>query len=914
MMSKNSPVTSYKKGGNLLNPFIKLSIFLIILGLFVTPVSAFDDSVQRYIVDINEVWNITVTGLGDSDVVVNYPTTYPTAAAIKMCLTGAGVGTVTASSINTMESDYVSFTVLGGVGYYGSGYDTKLRYYNDSQVKILDVSLADVLGIGVNTPYPTGRYEFVRSTNDIMLYIDGVYIDNLGSIPILTDDIYFELYVKYGNAPAINYLLIDDISTTSIIGMSLEWSQANTNIDTSYGIQSQSSFPTDEYTLKVVRPSTSETINTTSLGTGTTGNESGFVRWNRNDIFGSNFGLYQALLYRESNLLDSTTFSIFDTTIQGAVDWQYDLYTIADSPAIQYTVTNGDFSVYSYSLKIVDSNAQLKDSFVISQTTGYKYPNIASYTTGGYFAILSRTHKTTGAIDDFAYDTVIITAEGYTPSSYINFLADQYTLGDTATYNWNWNEDDTSIYHRERIVIEKDGVVLDRINTGDTGIRFLDMDELGSYRISLISYGLLTYSNPITYATDTVNSIERIDSYINVPQEAALKTNFTATYLYGSTPTTPVINIKQLQNDYTYKIIDTKILPSATAGVTYTTDISISSVGSYVIDLYDNGKGESLATDTIFINYVYIPPSDIVLSSYIDTTMTNYSYGGVISGSYAIDDVNYTDYHTKVEVYNVDKDIISFAYEPLHQIDSFDIPISDFDIYSDGDTSYPVDTNFLSGNNRVQLSAYNADGTLNEVIAHKNITISATDEEGYGLTLSKYTVEENEIFAIKAITPVQASIVIHPLTLMGVSDTTILINGTTQMSYALGIEDTYSISLVSSGETKATQIIKVLEGEEIQPPVDDDVTPTQGTIEMVIMFLSMPAFWGMIIWVGVVGGAAQSNAVNRSSTGYIAFALGNILAVVGMFAPYTMYVLVILWIGAGVFFKLGREAAGSEEY
>lgn len=95
-------------------------------------------------------------------------------------------------------------------------------------------------------------------------------------------------------------------------------------------------------------------------------------------------------------------------------------------------------------------------------------------------------------------------------------------------------------------------------------------------------------------------------------------------------------------------------------------------------------------------------------------------------------------------------------------------------------------------------------------------------------------------------------------------------------------------------------------------PVEE--IPTQGTIDMVITFLTMPAFWGMIIWVGVVGGASQSNAVNRSSTGYIAFAFGNILAVVGMFAPYTMYILVILWIGAGVFFKLGKEAAGSEEY
>jgi len=903
--SKTSPVTTYEKGGNSLSPFIKLSLFLIVLGLFVMPTSAFDDDVQRYDTDYEEVWTVYGDYSGNSvytNEVVNYPTEYPTARAIKLYAKNNGVGSshTYIESLDNLSNDYIAFTMLD---IYENAGSVNLLYYTSINGTVMTMALPDT----------SGRYELVENAGFVSLYIDGVYIKN----EAISEDylVKIKLYCGASTSGAAPYMILDDFSTSSIIGMNEVWTQANTNIDTSYGIQSQSSFPTDEYTLKVVRPSTSTTINTTSLGTGTTGNESGFVRWNRTNIFGSNFGLYQALLYRESNLLDSTIFSIFDTTIQGEVDWQYDLYTIADSPAIQYTVTNGDFSVYSYSLRIVDSNAQLKDSFVISQTTGYKYPNIASYTTGGYFAILSRTHKTTGAIDDFAYDTVIITAEGYTPSSYINFFADQYTLGDTATYNWNWNENDLSIYRRERIVIERDGVVLDRINAGDTGIRYLDMDELGSYRISLISYGLLTYSNPITYATDTVNSIERIDSYINVPQEAALKTNFTATYLYGSTPTSPIINIKQLQNDYTYKIIDTKILPSATAGVTYTTDISISSVGDYVIDLYDNGKGESLATDTIFINYVYIPPIEVVQSSYIETTDTTYGYGGVISGSYAIEDNNFTDYHTKVEVYNVDKDIISFAYEPLHQIDTFDIPIFDFDVYSDGENSYPVSTKFLSGANRVRLSTYNTNGSLNEVIAYQNITISATDTEGYGLTLSKYTVTENEVFAIKAITPVQANIVIHPLSLMGVSDTSFLINGSTQITYALGMEDTYRISLVSSGETKSSQIIKVLEGEVITPPVDEEVDGvTQGTIEMIIMFLSMPAFWGMIIWVGVVGGVAQSNAVNRSSTGYIAFALGNILAVVGMFAPYTMYILVILWIGAGVFFKLGREAAGSEEY
>jgi len=913
MISKKSLLTTYKKGGNSLNPFIKLSIFFIVLGLFVLPVSAFDDSVQRYDIDYTDVWNNNGTGTG-SVTVVNMPVLYPTSNTMKFYHIGTGLLDNTGigvKSINRLDNNYFAFTIRDYIeeAVHGSN-AVYIEYTNESGV-ILGSFNIDTY---VSSSHDNNRYEFVKQANAILLYIDGVFIANLGDI--IEDSTYFSVRVFSVSDGKYSILCVDDFSTSSIIGMDAEWTQASTYIDTSYGIQSQSSFPTDEYFIKTYRISTGELINTTSLGTGATGNESGFVRWNRSVIFGSNFGLYLSKLYRESDVLASTYFSIFDTTIQGSVDWEEDSYTIADSPAIGYEIPNGDLTTYTYTLKIVDSNQQIKESYTLSSLSGIKGPSIVSYSSGIHYAVLSRIHKITGKIDDFAFDTTTISAEGVTPPSYINWGADQYTIGDTAVYTWSWAEDDLSIWKRERVVIMKDGVVLDRINAGDYGTRYLDADEIGGYSASLISYGLLTYSNPIIYATDNMDVHEPIDSFINVPQESATKTNFTATYLYGSSPINPIINIKELQNDYSYKIIDTKILPPASGGTTYTTNLSISQVGYFVIDLYDNGKGKSLATDTIQTNFVYIPPTDVILSSYIEATESTYGLGSVISGVYGMDDTNFTDYHPKLEVYNYDKDVTSFSFPIAHQLDSFDIPISDDLFYSDGENTHVVNTNFLTGDNCVRLSTYNTDGTLNEIVAYDNFTISATDSEGYSLTLSRYTVEEEDSFTIKAITPTEAVIRVHPLTLMGVSDELITVNATINFPYSIGVSDTYLISLEVNDQTKITQMLKVLPQTTILDPTvdEDDEIVTLGTIEMIITFLSMPAFWGMIIWVGVVGGVAQSNAVNRSSTGYIAFAFGNILAVVGMFAPYTMYILVILWIGAGVFFKLGREAAGSEEY
>jgi len=70
-----------------------------------------------------------------------------------------------------------------------------------------------------------------------------------------------------------------------------------------------------------------------------------------------------------------------------------------------------------------------------------------------------------------------------------------------------------------------------------------------------------------------------------------------------------------------------------------------------------------------------------------------------------------------------------------------------------------------------------------------------------------------------------------------------------------------------------------------------------------LTFMSIPAFWGFIIWVlliyYVISHSADGSSKNAGLVGFIA---ANLEAVIGLWSPFTWYILVICWIGAAIFF------------
>ncbi len=97
--------------------------------------------------------------------------------------------------------------------------------------------------------------------------------------------------------------------------------------------------------------------------------------------------------------------------------------------------------------------------------------------------------------------------------------------------------------------------------------------------------------------------------------------------------------------------------------------------------------------------------------------------------------------------------------------------------------------------------------------------------------------------------------------------------------------------------------------------IPEDAGEPEAIFNNIFYFMTLPIFWGLVLYIGFIVGMAQTG-VNGTAIGFIAFLLLQLFAVVGLFAPYTIYILVVSWIGAGMFFTIGRKLiyGGGGEY
>lgn len=79
-------------------------------------------------------------------------------------------------------------------------------------------------------------------------------------------------------------------------------------------------------------------------------------------------------------------------------------------------------------------------------------------------------------------------------------------------------------------------------------------------------------------------------------------------------------------------------------------------------------------------------------------------------------------------------------------------------------------------------------------------------------------------------------------------------------------------------------------------------------------FMAMPAFWGLILWVLVVYGVASQPNTKKDSTLIVAFLAANIEAAIGLWYPFTFYILALTWIIAAILFvAAGKRTTGGED-
>jgi hypothetical protein len=429
-------------------------IFLVLLALMICicPVSALEDSVQRYDVDINDIWDVSAVhtgGTGSASVsIVNNPVLYPTANSIRLYAHGDSYSYKTSlasiKTLNYFNSNYFAFTVNAGSVELADGY-FNLYFYNTTDVSIGTFAL----GSHVNSYHDNDRYEFITSGSTVNLYINGVYQSNI-ILSQSSSNYYVKLqaYIS-GTFQELVTVTIDDFSTSSILGMNQDWTQANTNIDTSYGIQSMGSFPSADYSVQTSRITSGAVINTTELGTGASGDPVGFIRWNRNNIFGNNFGLYQSRILRDGNVLASTKFSIFDSTVAGSVSWIDDSYATGATAGINYDLVSPEFSSYYYYLHVINSGGTGFSQNLIT-TSDTELVTLTDYLVGDCYAVLSRTSKSTGISSDIAYGLMTVTAAGAGPVDSISIPYTEYERGDTVDVTFSHEESGYIVIHDVR--------------------------------------------------------------------------------------------------------------------------------------------------------------------------------------------------------------------------------------------------------------------------------------------------------------------------------------------------------------------------------------------------------------------------------------------------------------------------------
>ena len=403
---------------------IKLFVVALLLLFSVGGAYGFEDSVQRYAIDYTDIWEFTtdITTYGTATISdANYPTLYPSSKSLYMYSFGdgeyspvrAGKGYGYLTSYYPINSDYFSFTMYNG---YASGVGSQKSEFNVVYLQEDRNTVAGTYKIlngisGTDSISESTRFELIRSGNNLFVYKNGV---NILSSTLTYDG---NVYVSFeslawgkpdGSKDSTVYARIDDFSTSSIIGMDEQWTQAVTYIDTSYGIQSYDSFPSSTYTITSSRIGSGTTTNTTTLTS-----QTDFIRWNRTQIYGNDWGLYHVQLFRDSTKLAETTFTYFDSTISGSVYYDQDSYSQGQTANIDYTISSPDFATYTYYLKTMDVSGTVQDTYTLTASSGTKSPALTDYDSGIYYAILSRTSKSTGTVEEFAYDYASVTETVY---------------------------------------------------------------------------------------------------------------------------------------------------------------------------------------------------------------------------------------------------------------------------------------------------------------------------------------------------------------------------------------------------------------------------------------------------------------------------------------------------------------------
>lgn len=284
----------------------KLLFYLLIFLLSIPSAHAFEDTAEHYINSPSEEWVKSAGGyeakislISSSD-----PTSIPGNVVIYFESTHYADAYMV--STTPIYAGYISWIHKGGVRYRDGAYKYEIWDY-DTNTTLVSFYVPQSTAIPPNT-----KVEIIISGSYADLYLNGTLSQSVVQSGI---DIGDKVRIAIGTSAGgqdLKSFYIDDITSSSIIGIAKLYNEANSNILFTWSSQLMRSYTNQQ---QVTLYSLTNTNNTGEVHTwnipqddNSTGLEHGYLVFPRSSIMGNDFGLYMLEMTRGSDILTDQYF------------------------------------------------------------------------------------------------------------------------------------------------------------------------------------------------------------------------------------------------------------------------------------------------------------------------------------------------------------------------------------------------------------------------------------------------------------------------------------------------------------------------------------------------------------------------------------------------------------------------------
>lgn len=282
---------------------ILFSLFLFLL-LFSSSASAWEDSAV-YDTDISEKWTILVPMSGGVSIVSD-PTGVADNTVIYMGPSTHYADVMYIRSIYPIPAKYISWIHKGGVRNGDGAYIYEISdYATGEKLFRFYVSSSRVIP-------PNSKMEIVFSSSTVDLFRNGELIQSVVNPGIAQSDTVRLTFGVTAGGYFQKSMYIDDITTSSMIGISKLCYESKTNITFTWSSQLMRSYQTqqriDLYSL--TNPNNAGIVKTWNIPQedDSTTSEHGYISFSRSEVIGDNFGLYLLEMSRGSDVLTDQYF------------------------------------------------------------------------------------------------------------------------------------------------------------------------------------------------------------------------------------------------------------------------------------------------------------------------------------------------------------------------------------------------------------------------------------------------------------------------------------------------------------------------------------------------------------------------------------------------------------------------------